>query len=529
MTFKNKNWLGAAVTTGAFAVFILIALHRLTQASVWVDEAIEFWYSRVMSGPLPFENTAGMVERINSTFQPPLYNFLMFFWLQVSTSQWWFRFFSVVAGFAAMIGLYRTVGKITGSVYAAAASVLFASFVYQLMYYWQEAAEYCLLLAFLFWAQYFWVCLLKGPSRKNIVGLTVFSVLAVYSQYGAVFPVFIMLVTALFTVIRKKQKALTGTLLISYGTAFVFAALPLFFFFFLPQFAGQHEDGVSVPQITFFRDNLLIDFAGGAAAVFEWCCTLFLPKAVTAGILGLFVLLAAWSLFRGSRFLKTLVLSNLCLWLVYYAALKLNLYAYGHFRGRYAIFFIPCWLVLAAAMIYEVFTALKKREKPGGIPASKIWLGAVALGCAVFCFVSWQLALKDNWQKEDNRESAAVWLRENPEGKDTLVYYGASAGFSYYLYTDPAYSEVPRDRIHYMPWRLRGLSPEEYAAYYDELFGPEWPKEIHFVAQHISADQEDMLRPFLDRGYQREDLNGPNNVRLTLTDRDQIGGSQHER
>ena len=67
MTFKNKNWLGAAVTAGAFAVFILMALHRLTQASVWVDEAIEFWYSRVMSGPLPFENTTGMVERINST------------------------------------------------------------------------------------------------------------------------------------------------------------------------------------------------------------------------------------------------------------------------------------------------------------------------------------------------------------------------------------------------------------------------------------------------------------------------------
>lgn len=516
MTRKSRNWPAAAVTFLAFAVFLLMALRRLTQASVWVDEAIEFWYSRVMTGPLPFENTAGMVERINSTFQPPLYNFLMFFWLQVSTSQWWFRFFSVVAGFAAMAGLYRTARLITGSVYAASASVLFASFVHQLIYYWQESAEYCLLLAFIFWALYFWISLLKEPSRKNIIGLTLCSVGAVYSQYGAVFPVFIMLVTALFAVLKAKRKTLTRTLLVSWAAAFLAAALPLLFFFFIPQFSAQHQDGVSVHQISFYRNNPLIDFAGGAAAVFEWCCTLYLPKAATAAILGLFVLLAAVSLFRGSRFLKTVILSNLCLWLIYYAALKLNLYAYGHFRGRYALFFIPCWLVMAVAMIYEAYGRLKRREKPGRASPAKIWLGAVALACAVFCFFSWELALKDNWEKEDNRKSTAVWVRENPEGKDTLVYYGATAGFAYYLETDPACASVPKERIHYMPWRLRGLSLEEYAAYYDGLFGTDWPEEVYFVAQHISPDLEDMLVPFLEKGYRRENLNGPNDIRLTL-------------
>ena len=518
MIQENRKWLGSAAAVFAFAVFLLVALHKLTYASVWVDESIEFWYSRVMTGPLPFENTSDMIERINSTFQPPLYNFLMFFWLQISTGQWWFRFFGVVAGFFGMIGLYKTARLITGNVYAASASVLVAAFVRQLVYYWQECAEYCLLVAFIFWALYYWISLLKKPSRNNIIGLTVFSVLAVYSQYGAVFPVFIMLVTALFTVLRQKQKVLTRTLLISYGTAFVVAALPLFFFFFLPQFASQHEGGFSAPEITFFRNNVLIDFAGGAAAVFEWCFTSFLPQYVTAVIVGLFVLLAAVTLFRGSRFLKTVILSNLCLWLIYYAALKLKLYAYGSFRGRYAIFFIPCWLVMTVAMLYEVYGLLAGRDKAGKGSPAKIWLGAVALACAALSFCSWQLSIKDNWVKENNRESTAVWYRENPEGKDTFVYYGAAAGFAYYLYNDPAYSSVPRERIRYMPWQLRGKTAEEYTEYYDKQFGPEWPKEVYFVAQHIGSDLDVMLTPFLDRGYRRESLNGRWNIRLVLDD-----------
>lgn len=516
MTAGKRKVLGAAAAAGAFAVFLLVALHRLDHASLWLDESIEFWYSRILSGPLPFESSANMLERINSTFQPPLYNFLMYFWLQISTSQWWFRFFGVVAGFAGTAGLFLTARRLTGSDFAAAGAVLFSSFVFQLVYYWQEAAEYCLLLAFMFWALYWWVCLLQSPSKKNIIALAVFCVLAVYSQYGAAFPVALILLSALIAVLRQKKKELTRTLLISWGAAFVFAALPLFRFFLLPQLAGQHEDGLASGGITFYRSNILVDFAGGAAAVFQWCMTLFLPAWATAAVLGLFVLLAAVMFFRGSRFLKVLIGFNLALWIVYYIALKLNLYAYGHFRGRYALFFIPCWLVLGTAMIAEARNRL--RERKNGKALSRGFLAVTCVLCAALCVFSWQLRLRDNWEKEDNRTAAAVWARENPEGRDTVVYYGAAAGFSYYLYNDPACASVPRDRIVYMPWRLRKLTAEEYASWYDGVFGSSWPKEVYFVSQHLSGDLETMLAPFLDRGYRRENLNGVNDIHLTLPD-----------
>ena len=77
---------------------------------------------------------------------------------------------------------------------------------------------------------------------------------------------------------------------------------------------------------------------------------------------------------------------------------------------------------------------------------------------------------------------------------------------------------MPRDRIVYMPWRLRKLTAEEYASWYDGVFGSSWPKEVYFVSQHLSGDLETMLAPFLDRGYRRENLNGANDIRLTLPD-----------
>ena len=512
MAPHSGKWPRVFVTAGAFAVFLFIALHRLTHASLWLDEAVEFWYSKVMTGPLPFESSANMLERINSTFQPPLYNILMYFWLKISTTQWWFRFFGVVAGCAGMAGFYMTVRRLTRSVYASAAAVLFASFVYQLVYYWQEAAEYCLLLASLFWALYFWVCLLQSPSRKNIAGLTVLSVVAVYSQYGAVFPVAVMLLSALVKVLKQRRRELTRTLAVSWTLAFLLAALPLVFFFFIPQITRQHEGAVVVDGLR-QRGILLVDFLRGGAATFKWVFTDHLPDAVTVAVLAGFVLFAVLMFFRGSRLLKTMIAANAALWLLYYAALKVRLYAYGLFGNRYSLFFAPCWLVLAAALLHEARGLLKKRDLEKKTGLAKVFTGAVACLCAVYCFFSWQLKLKYNWEKDDIRHTVAVWRDANPEAKDTFVYPGAAAGFAYYLYYDPVGAGMPDDNIRYLP-RLEGR--KQYTAWYNGIFGETWPSEVYFTANHIGGDLKTMLKPFTAKGYRQEELSGRNVIRLVL-------------
>ena len=161
----------------AFAFFIFTATYKLTNAPLWFDETIEYWYSKSMIGELPFQNAgrSNMYQRIVSTYQPPLYNVIMYIWLKAGESEWWFRFFGVVMGFAGMIALYKTMCKIK-NINLAVLAVVFSACVYQLVYYWQECAEYCLMLGMLFWTIYFWFCLMENPAAKNIICFTVFAV-----------------------------------------------------------------------------------------------------------------------------------------------------------------------------------------------------------------------------------------------------------------------------------------------------------------------------------------------------------------
>ena len=203
---NQKNHRESILLGGVFLLFLIISTYKLTNASLWFDESIEYWYSKIMVGELPFESsgTVNMYQRIISTFQPPLYNVLMYFWLKISDSVWWFRFFGVVMGFIGMIGLYKAIFKATGNSYLASCSVAFATFVYQLLYYWQECAEYCIMLAGLFWTLYYWIAMIKEPNRKNLIGFTISAIIPIYSQYGSAFPVVIMGASLLIITWLKK-------------------------------------------------------------------------------------------------------------------------------------------------------------------------------------------------------------------------------------------------------------------------------------------------------------------------------------
>ena len=516
MEHKQKRWPEAGAALVAFGVFFLVALHGLTHSSLWMDEAVEFWYSRVMSGPLSFENgphaTYGMLQRINSTFQPPLYNLLMFVWLQFSQGEWWFRFSSVIIGFAGMLGFYCSVRRITSCPLAAAAAVLSASFFYPLLYYgWQECAEYALVMTCLFWAIYFWTGLLQKPSRRDLIGVTVLSVLSMYSQYGAVFPVFVMVVSSAVLVFREKKKELTRTLLVSYGCAFFLAALPLFFCFFLKQFTNQNGGDLSAMGSGLSVSSLLA--AVGRDVTLSWqFLTSRLPGAAVLVLLLLLALVTVWVFIRSGRFLKRLLLCCLAVFLLYYLAVRLQLYAYGHAGGRYAVILYPFLLIACVAVLREL-RLLLVRGKP--VPG-RVFTAVLACCLAAFCFLSWQLKLKDNWQKEDDiRLSASLWFAEQAAPEDTIVYYGSASSFAYYIRLSDSFSDEMESRLHYMNWDQRMLPVEDYRAYADSLWGDVWPDTIYIVSAHIGGDLERILAAVEQNGYEREYLNSWSLIRLT--------------
>ncbi|MDO4265793.1 MAG: hypothetical protein Q4C63_04935, partial [Eubacteriales bacterium] len=76
---EKERYLLMGISLG---ILFLIGIHKLTNASLWYDETIEFYYSKFLFGLVPDGlSHTNIYERIVSTFQPPLYNVVMFFWL----------------------------------------------------------------------------------------------------------------------------------------------------------------------------------------------------------------------------------------------------------------------------------------------------------------------------------------------------------------------------------------------------------------------------------------------------------------
>ena len=95
------KWLPEWFTAGAaFVYYWIMALYKLTQTPIWQDEAMEFYCSLPVRGPIEgVTKLASMYERMAYIQQqPPLYNWIMCLWLQVSEGEWWYRFSSVVFG-----------------------------------------------------------------------------------------------------------------------------------------------------------------------------------------------------------------------------------------------------------------------------------------------------------------------------------------------------------------------------------------------------------------------------------------------
>lgn len=492
---------------GAFFLFILVSTYKLSNASLWYDETIEYWFSKIMVGYLPFEadGSENMYQRILTTYQPPLYNFLLYFWLKISDSVWWFRFFGVVMGFIGMVGLYKSIYKATENSYLASGSVMFSTFVYQLLYYWQECAEYCIMLASLFWATFFWISIIKEPKKKNIIGFTISAIFSVYSQYGAAFPILVMGISSLIAIaIEKKRKCLIE-MIISYSLAGVFAAMPLYVFFMRKQMNAQSGSRMAIGDII-FEGGIVRDQLKSLLQIFKWNLTSYYSDTAIQIFFGIVLVMIALVLVKGSRIAKGLIVVNVLTWELYYLAVKCGIYSYGNFGNRYNIFFIPIWIVTFFVLTFEVYRLIERSPFLNKLELQYVFAGASMTFCLCFCFFGWSAKIQNNWTKEESRNVTAEWIRENGKETETLVYYGANAGFAYYIRSNENYDGAWEKNVTYMPW-FRSKTPEQWKTYLNETYGVSWPKKLYVVATHVYGDELDVLsKQFTDKGYKRVDL-----------------------
>lgn len=378
------------------------------------------------------------------------------------------------------------------------------------------------MLGTLFWAIYAFVCLSEIQSVKNIVLFTILSILPVYSQYGAVFPIAAMLIAAFIHVLLQKDKKNILTITISYLTALVFAAIPLFYFFAIKQIRNQQNENI---RTTIFKvdGNIFTDMFRSFKEIVSWNLFSYYDKKVSTVFSWIFIICVVLFLIISKKaHVKMLAVTNMITWIMYYFAVKLNMYSFGSFGSRYNLFFIPLWLVSIFCFGYQIYDLLKaivdKKYKV------LLFLYAGICLALIVCFMvsSWTRKLKYNWDKrEDMRLAVNTWLEVGAQDSHTIVYYAGDSGFAYYLREKEGYSPDMENNVAYMP-RMKDRTAEEYTDYIKSLYGDRWPNEIYIIGTHVKEDINTIVSAFTDRGYSREDLNTSNCLlmRLSYTESD---------
>ena len=195
-------------------------------------------------------------------------------------------------------------------------------------------------------------------------------------------------------------------------------------------------------------------------------------------------------------------------WLIYYYAVKLEYYAYGEYGLRYALFFLVLWFVWFPLAVSELISGLdillEKRLKSykSKYLSAFVYLGIT--GFFVYYFFTGWSTLNVEWPKEDIRGVVQYWYDNNLDEANTLVYYGADTGFSYYVSHNPRYNDERLKNVKLMNW-YRDWDKERYWDYIsNEVYCGELPEQVYVIASHYRDDLDEILDGFASDGYIEE-------------------------
>lgn len=506
----RRGGLPEWITAGtAFIYYWIMALYKLTEAPIWQDESMEFYCSIPVKGVIRgVTQYATMYERIaHIQQQPPLYNWLMCLWLQVSEDEWWYRFSSVIFGFAAAIGLYIVIRKLCDRCLAAFCVVIYSS-IYILMYYIKEASEYALLLAFLFWLVYVWILVCEQMNSRRIILFTLLCVLSVFTHYGAVFVVVPFGISVLvMAACRRDWGCLKLSLLSDLVTGGI-GGFILVYYYLIPQSANQVSTFNADKGILIEKGNLIYDFFYSIVWVFKWSTIdidrdwekiwwLIIAAMVVIGLIIVFVAV------RGrSELFRKFLYCNIAVYLVYYVVTKLNLYAYGWYGNRYSFFLFPLWFVLIAVSLYEFVMILRQSSSRfvADRGAKLIQAGLVAAGI-LYC-VYGDYRISNHWAKMDLRTVVAEWYAHEGYAVPTLLDFHQRYGFTYYFTHNENYDESQWENIIYNddPDTIDADDTQGWTDYLNRVYNNALPDELYLV----TGQWNEFVDTFVGLGYDVE-------------------------
>ncbi len=197
------------------AVGTLFRLYHLGTKSIWLDEAFSISISH-----------RSLIDVLQMTVRtdthPPLYYLLLKIWLLFSQSETWVRLLSSIFSIASIPVMYLLANKLFNDRRAGlvgAAILVFSPFQ---IWYAQEARMYAVLTFFVLASAYFFIQALQSGSAIAWLGYMVTTVLALYTDNGAIW---YLLTLAVFSIlsIRRFRHRIIPWLLSHLGIAILYA------------------------------------------------------------------------------------------------------------------------------------------------------------------------------------------------------------------------------------------------------------------------------------------------------------------
>ncbi len=500
------EWITAGI---AFIYYWIMALYKLTEAPIWQDESMEFYCSIPVRGVIRgVTKYTTMYERIaNIQQQPPLYNWLMCLWLQVSEDEWWYRFSSVICGFIAAIGLYIIIRKLCDRYMAAFCVVIYSS-IYILMYYIKEASEYTLQLAFLFWLIYVWLLVCEQMNSRRILVFTLLCVLSVFTHYGAVFVVVPFGISVLVMAAWRKDWSSFKLSLVSDLVTGAIGGFILVYYFLIPQSVNQVSTLSGNKDIMIEKGNIIYDFFYSMMWVFKWSTIdidrdwekiwwLIIAAMVVIGMIIVFVAV------KSKRdILRKFLYCNIAIYLIYYFVTKLNIYAYGWYGNRYSFFLFPLWFVLIAVSLYELVLILRQSSIHfiAGSGAKIVQIGLVFAGILYCVYGDYRISC--HWAKMDLRMVVAEWYAHEGYEVPTLLDFHQRYGFTYYFTHNENYDEAQWENIIYND-EVETFSANDtqvWKDYLNKVYSGQIPDELYLVTNAWNR----FVDTFVEIGYDVE-------------------------
>ena len=330
-----------------FLIFVasLLRLYKLGERSLWYDEAASVRNVMGLLKLSPYEDW-GLLGLLKEERVPPLYVFFMIPFYYVSSSEWSMRLVSVIFGVATIPLMYffgsRLFNKKIGFI---GALLLTVSPLH--IYYSQELRSYSLFLFFSILIFYFSYLALEDNKNTYYIGLTIATVLGVYTYTYAVFPWFIVNLYFIFN--WKAYQHLLRKWLLSNLITIILCLPGVFHVIYhlitgtstLANFPIGLRTIIATPYIfttgrVFFPTGLNLIFIGIQAVIFG---------------IGLFM--GIWALWQervrqdGRQRLSLFVVIAITCILIWFISLSLvPLFDEG--RVNYIIFFLPFYYLLVA-------------------------------------------------------------------------------------------------------------------------------------------------------------------------------------